>query len=569
MSNESVGVLDHMLNKLVEHPRNFFLFFLWAVGIIFSGPAVIVGFIVFLACRFAPLIVSYFILALGLLLCLATWFFDGMSPLAVHALWHQLVLDVLAGSPMSYVGLLWLSAIPFGLMLGGVASVLIRWNGGISRELRRMGRGQHRNETRQGVSLKKARRLLMSIGSSATSIGTILGVEGKGNYACLSDKDANLHTLCIGTTGSGKTTTIANIIESAVLRKHPVIYVDGKGDLDLAKRLRDFAKSKQTPFYLFSMVGDESVRYNPISSGSYTSKKDRLIELREWSEDHYRKIAEGYLQTVFRVLERAQVAVDLVSLSQYLQPKSLYDLARRSQDKALFDEVEQLEDRWNQISSLAAEIENLARSDIGHLFDCRGDDVLTLEKALSENAVVYFCLSPLQFPAYAETLGKLIINDIKSLVGSIINRGETKKTFIILDEFSVFAGEQVINLINQGRGAGVHAVLATQSLSDIVRKGDDALLGQVINNTNNYIIQRQNHPEDAEILASVIGTEEKLQVTSQVQVGQGGTGMGSVRRSREYLVHPDDLKRLKMGEAILVNKQDFKVQRIWVRQGVI
>jgi len=39
------------------------------------------------------------------------------------------------------------------------------------------------------------------------------------------------------------------------------------------------------------------------------------------------------------------------------------------------------------------------------------------------------------------------------------------------DEFSSFPGNQVVNLINQGRSAGVHAVLATQSLSDIQIKG--------------------------------------------------------------------------------------------------
>lgn len=53
-----------------------------------------------------------------------------------------------------------------------------------------------------------------------------------------------------------------------------------------------------------------------------------------------------------------------------------------------------------------------------------------------------------------------------------------------------FAGDQVINLINQGRSAGIHAILSTQSLTDIVRNGDEALLGQVLSNCNNFIIQR-------------------------------------------------------------------------------
>ena len=117
---------------------------------------------------------------------------------------------------------------------------------------------------------------------------------------------------------------------------------------------------------------------------------------------------------------------------------------------------------------------------------------------------MYFCLQPLAFPAYASTLGKLVINDLKSLVASQLKQQTKTNMLTIFDEFSVFAGDQVINLINQGRGAGVHAILATQSLSDIEIKGGKALLGQVLNNCNNYIIQRQNYPADTEMLTKIM-----------------------------------------------------------------
>ena len=56
------------------------------------------------------------------------------------------------------------------------------------------------------------------------------------------------------------------------------------------------------PAYLFALSG-KSCRYNPLVPGGYSAKKDRIIELRDWSEDHYRKLAEGYMQTVFKVLD--------------------------------------------------------------------------------------------------------------------------------------------------------------------------------------------------------------------------------------------------------------------------
>jgi len=42
------------------------------------------------------------------------------------------------------------------------------------------------------------------------------------------------------------------------------------------------------------------------------------------------------------------------------------------------------------------------------------------------------------------------------------DRSRFKRVFMIFDEFSVFAGGQVLNLVNMGRGKGVHAVFGTQ-----------------------------------------------------------------------------------------------------------
>lgn len=412
---------------------------------------------------------------------------------------------------------------------------------------------------------QQLQKRLQKIQSANHSDGTVFGVNQlTGNPAILTDSDANLHTLAIGTTGSGKTTALTNFVESAIQKRWPLFYVDGKGDLALAKSIENYAQSQGVPFYCFSMIG-ESVKYNPISFGGFTSKKDRIVELREWSEDHYRKLAEGYLQTVFKILDRSQIAVNLCTLSRYLEPKELYSLARKLNAPDLQHEIDGLDRKREDIESLVAEIQNIANSEIGHLFDCNNDNFLTLEKALHENAVVYFCLQPLAFPAYASTLGKLIINDLKSLIASQLKNLQRKNILTIFDEFSVFAGDQIINLINQGRGAGVHAILATQSLSDIERRGGVSLLGQVLNNTNNYIIQRQNFPADAEMLANIIGTQDQFVITSQI-AAKGSSGAGTVRETKEFIVHPNSIKRLKKGEAVFVNKQQFCVQPVLIRK---
>ena len=43
--------------------------------------------------------------------------------------------------------------------------------------------------------------------------------------------------------------------------------------------------------------------WNPLASGGPSELKDKLIGLEQWTEPHYKRAAERYLQAVFRVLD--------------------------------------------------------------------------------------------------------------------------------------------------------------------------------------------------------------------------------------------------------------------------
>ena len=110
----------------------------------------------------------------------------------------------------------------------------------------------------------------------------------------------------------------------------------------------------------------------------------------------------------------------------------------------------------------------------------------------------------------------------------------------------MFAGEQVLNLINQGRGAGVRAVLATQSVADIgrtVTNGPDHFIRQVVTNCNSYLIHRLHAAEDVTAIVETIGTKDAVEHTAQIDM-LGSTGLGSARQTKTFQVHPDEIKQL-------------------------
>lgn len=462
----------------------------------------------------------------------------------------------------------WLYHAPLGIFAGSMSySAFESLHGGPLAMLKR--------QKSKKINHKSVGALQAAIGNrkdADTIDGTVIGADSYARAVTLSDKMANQHTLVLGTTGAGKTVTVCNIVESAVNRQLPVIYIDGKGDYALARRVRDYARSKGRKAHIFSMK-DESISYNPLAVGGFTSKKDRIIELREWSEEHYKKLAEGYLQTVFKIMEQCGVPCDLMSLSQHLDFKRLKALIREHESslpdaQGLMDELMGQEEASKNIASVIAEIKNFTSSEIGTLFQIEdGKETLTLQGILERGEIAYFCLPALEFPSMAQTLGRLVINDLKATMAQQLTTGGPKQLYAIFDEFSVFAGEQVLNVINMGRSAGIHAVLSTQSLSDIAsgrKENADHFINQVVGNCNNFILHRQNSAEDAEKLAAIIGTTHTLEYTAQVSES-GPTNMGTVKQTRGFIAHPDEIKELQTGEAFFFTKDGNKISKMKAR----
>lgn len=80
---------------------------------------------------------------------------------------------------------------------------------------------------------------------------------------------------------------------------------------------------------------------------------------------------------------------------------------------------------------------------------------------------------------------------------------------------------------------------------------------QIIENCNNYIVLRQNSSTNAENWAKIFGTRGTMEVTYQLQqqdMNTTTTGLGSAKRVREFLYHPDEIKRLDTGIGIFLSK---------------
>jgi hypothetical protein len=381
--------------------------------------------------------------------------------------------------------------------------------------------------------------------------GVYLGQDNlTGEPIVLSSQELNQHTFLCGTTGSGKTTTILCFVDYALRNGLPLVVVDGKGDPDLARTLASMAGSHNRELQLFSISEPErSWNYNPLSCGGSTELKDRLMELSEWREPYYQYMAERYLQMAFTLFEKTYGSFDLSSFIYGLAPEKLELLACRLKAPAsALNYLSSIDKKG--ISGLIDRLTLIIESQIGHLFCNEPGKTISLVDSVASKNVILFSLDSLAYPLYAKLLGRLVVNDLKAVASR-----RTKDDPLVLtvyDEFDVFARRNVVDLINKTRSKGFAALIAAQSLADL-DICDSALRKQIIQNCNTLIIQRQNASEDAEELSRIIGTEETWMMTHQVD-SNGGTGTGSLRFVKELMIHPDKIKRLQVGQAVIARK---------------
>ncbi len=166
-------------------------------------------------------------------------------------------------------------------------------------------------------------------------------------------------------------------------------------------------------------------------------------------------------------------------------------------------------------------------------------------------------MNSLDYPQLASNIGKLLIQDLKEFA-SIKPRNQHIN--IILDEFNVFASDSIINLINKTRSFNYQCFLCFQTINDLKTSNKD-LTDTIFGNTANIIAHNVKDPNSADYIAKVFGTRTVEKITKQYDTKNKKSTKGSIREVEEYIVHPNDLKKLKVGQAyckiILENSVHF------------
>jgi hypothetical protein len=413
-----------------------------------------------------------------------------------------------------------------------------------------------------------ARRVARARSGQATALGdgVALGVDADGRQVVLSDQQLSAHGLILGASGAGKSTTLLRILTDHIGRNRPVIALDMKGSPSFAAELQAAAAAAGRPFVLWSIDGPN--HYNPLSNGNPTELKDRLIATERFSEPHYKRAAERYAQMALGVLAHAHpgrpptLAEVVAAMDPRRMPRMLRDLPRPVAAQVQDYLAELTPDQVSAAKGLRTRLALMAESAAGPFLEPARDSggQVDLRAALSGEPVVLFSLNSARYPGLAAQLGTMVVQDLVSATGERLAEADVAPlphALIGIDEFSALGSDHLIQLVARGREPGLSVVVATQEFADMDRAAP-GLRDQLLGNAAVKIIHRQDVPDSALTAAQLAGTEQVWERT--IQTGGGVLGRYDTRRSsrrqvERFVIHPNQIKRLTTGEAILITKQ--------------
>lgn len=380
------------------------------------------------------------------------------------------------------------------------------------------------------------------------------------------------HVYVCGTTGTGKTVALSNFIKTAVTHDYPLLIIDGKGDTGEGSILEMVNSLKgEKKLYIVDMNSPETcAHYNPFRNTSPTVIKDMLINLTTWSEEHYKNNAERYLQCLISLMMKLEIPLSLPNIVKYSPVDDFLVQSKLANGNGAISKEEHLQNMNIAKSSgkiaqdAMARFSTIIEGELGSIFADNGIDIIT---ALKEKAIILFILNPLLYPELSPKIANLVIIDSKKAVSHLFKEPQGR-TFFMFDEVNVYCSTSLLDLVNKSRSASVTCILASQTLSDLDALSEN-FRNQLIENCNNYLVLRQNTPDNAEAWANLIGTRQSMDVTYQVKMdGQitSDTGMGSARKTRVFYFHPDHIKQLKKGEALYIDKNNNKRYKVKVNK---
>ncbi len=386
----------------------------------------------------------------------------------------------------------------------------------------------------------------------------------------LYEENLKRHVHIVGGTGTGKTNLLKNIIESKIKLGESVIFLDMKAD----KSLLEWVQSMHEKYgrdhrlkLLSTNNTDESTSINPVKREDFFDIKDLIMNSIEWSEPYYKSQASLALNLVIdyysEIRFKYKKYINISDIENLLTSKELFEKLEenfnvfKNDNNKLNEFISFLYSKEGKkdISGLISNLVNIKFSEIGRFLATTEPLSPSVREITFEDNFLFIQLNAMKNRESSVLAGKLLLNDIINSIGFCNANGEQfskNSCSIIIDEASDFFTEDFIHLPNKSRSSGVQLVVAHQILADL-NKISDSFAKRFMGNMGTKIFFGTIENEEPELIAASIGTQKTFKKTNVFE-NNTTESFGSIRETDEFIIHPNVIRNLKIGEVIMIRR---------------
>lgn len=390
-----------------------------------------------------------------------------------------------------------------------------------------------------------------------------IGLNDRKKPVMVSQDDLTMHMQVVGPSGTGKTVFLLSLVAQAIKKGVPVIFVDGKGDAGLMRKMGNLCPDLK----LFCpILPDISETYNPFFASQDANELTNMLTVgmnikQEGAAEYYTDAQKKFLGILLRIFVATGKKFNFEDVVEFLDHKEVrdsfvYPLVKDSfyieEMKTFFEKQSQNE---KELGGLSNNIGRLFVTDeeISKIINVYNSEI-SIQDIFENGGVALFSFSAGTKAETNEALAKMVLGDISNAVGKRQSRfGDNKFALVFLDEFGQYVSDYFPKFIATARSSNVGCILSHQSNAQLTTYYSGDNLAQVVReNTMSKVIFRQF--EEAPFWAECLGTKESIKRTQQVETdalrADRISEMGTLRQVDEFKIHPNVFKNLQKGQAV-------------------
>jgi hypothetical protein len=413
-----------------------------------------------------------------------------------------------------------------------------------------------------------------------------IGVDKNGAPVTINENEIRMHGLLFGSTGSGKSETIKVLAAGLLDLGWNGIVLDLKEDAQkggLMDWCQTYADYHAIGFQKFRLSDpDPASWFNVLHGMGSDEARDTILASQDFEAAYYRALNELQLGQLITLLYTAH-EVDpsrypiptVYGIGKILSSPDLPAATREMVATVIASHPNFVKDDFNTLirpdkaqveaaGGLGARLTAMYETKVGR--NALRDNGARQPFDVTRPGLSYVGLDSSGKPELTKLVSSSVLQRM-AVYAADINNGRIPKgtpRFLIVDEANFVSRKILLELLSRARGAGIACIVSTQGPTDwAARQPGEPDLTSLVQNTNVALIMSQGERTNAELCADIIGRAEKNVISERVTDGQL-MGAGSLSTKVDFLVSPDELRSLTIGEAVVrVGKPAER--RSWVK----